>query len=443
MKSVALIDLVIPGKKANRDHTGGFGSFMQADGITGHLLSKMKSKLVELPVLHFGYIASLFRQKGWIVNFYSSDFKGEDFVFIASSMHCHLDEIEYAKRLKKQFPNSKIGFFGPFVISNPHFFEQVADFLIFGEVESAVQAFFESKCNFEGRLDFGIVKNLDSLPFPDWSSVDIKKYNYFPLLHKRPFISMQSSRGCSFNCNFCPYMVEQTKNYRRRSPHLVVDEIEKYVTENKVKSILFRDICFTLNKNHAESIAKEIIQRKIKIEWACETRVDCLTTELIDVMYESGLRGINFGIETGNLEILKESGKRSPTLELQRTLLKYLSKKGIRVNAFYMLGLVGDTPSTMKETMEFAASLNTMGAQFCTMTPFPGTSLFEEFKDRLLSKDFTDFNEYQPVADIQTSSPDEVKMAAAQAYRYYLRFPWIVKHGFKTLKRLVQNLLWF
>jgi radical SAM superfamily enzyme YgiQ (UPF0313 family) len=203
---------------------------------------------------------------------------------------------------------------------------------------------------------------------------------------------------------------------------------------------LFRDICYTLNKKHARRISELILERGLVLEWACETRLDCLDKDLIDLMVKSGLRGMNIGVETGDNEILERSGKTNPEIEKQQETIAYLHSKGVRINGFYMLGLTGDTAESMQRTIDYAKKLNTLGAQFCIMTPFPGTPLADQLGNALLTTDYTEFNEYQPVVDIGTSTPDEVRSAHGRAYRdYYLRPSWLASNGPKTFVRLIQN----
>jgi len=436
----ALVDLDIPGRKANRDHTGGFGSQMGAEGASGWIVGKLKQRLIELPVLCFGFTRAILRQAGHEATYYRGPTNGEDIIIIASSLHCYDEEVAFAKRERIKHPKSKIGFVGPFVKTNPEIFEEAADFLIFGELESTIFNFLDGKCEFSGKLNHGIVTDMERLPTPDWRGVDISQLSYFPLLHKRPFLTIQSSRGCSFDCDFCPYMVSQTKKYRRRKPEQVVEEIIVQQHRHGIRSMLFRDIVFTIHKKHVQQICQLMLENNVKLEWGCETRVDCLDEELLDQMHEAGCRGINLGIETGDIDILKMSGKKPPVLKEQENRIRYMHKKGIRVNAFYMLGLVGDTPKSMQNTIDYAKSLNTLGAQFCTMTPFPGTILYDRYKDALITKDFTKFNEYQPVVDIKTSTPEEVIAYASKAYRYYLRPQWLLPYGVKTSFRLLRNL---
>ncbi len=438
-----LVDLQLPNKKANREHTGGFGSFMSAKGTVGKFASLLKSKMINLPILSFAYTAALLREAGHQCSFAYHGPLAEpaDIVIIASSMHCYSDEIAFATLEKKRNPHAKIGFYGPFAQTRPDFFTPCADFIIGGEMESAIIAFLEGKHAFDGTLNFGVVQDLRALPMPDWAGMPIHEFSYFPMLFRRPFLPMQSTRGCSFDCDFCPYMVSQTKRFRRRPHEAVVDEMERNIEQYGMRSFLFRDICFTLNKKHAAAVAVQMIERKLDLHWGCETRVDCLTFELVDLLVSAGLKGVNLGIESPNNEILKSAGKSNPQVEFQEAMIAYLIKKNVWVNGFYMLGLPGDTRQTMKATVDYAIRLNTPGAQFCVTTPFPGTELYESQRSKILTEDFTKFNEYQPVMDIGTATPDEVTAAHASAYRnFYLRGSWMRKFAVPTTYRMLTNI---
>ncbi|MAE65750.1 MAG: hypothetical protein CMJ18_15890 [Phycisphaeraceae bacterium] len=438
----ALVDLHLKGRKANRDHTGGFGSMMHATGLVGGAVSRLKMRLIDLPLSSFGFAAALLRGAGHEVDFRHGPTGGADVILIASSMHCHEDEIAFARAERDRWPKARIGFYGPFVQTCPEKFEQDADFVIFSEMESALLAFLEGAHDFEGRLDYGVVADLERLPVPDWDGLDRRRFSYFPLLHRRPLLTVQASRGCSFDCDFCPYMVSQTKRHRLRPVESVLDEIQNDIERYGVRSILFRDIVFGLKKNHARQIAEGILNRGLRVDWACETRVDCLNEELIDLMVESGFRGTNLGIESGDLDLLRRNGRPPPTLARQWQMIAYLHKQRVRVNGFYILGMMGDTPQSMDQTVRYASYMNTVGAQFCTMTPFPGTRFFETVKDSLLETDFTRFTEYRPVVRIDSATPSEIERAAARAYRrYYLRPSWIARHGLSTPWRAARCLL--
>lgn len=438
----ALVDLHFGDRKANRDHTGGFGSMMSAEGLWGGLVSRVKMRLIDLPLTSFGFTAAILRRAGHTVRFEHGPTEGADVILIASSMHCHAEEVAFARQERRRHPEARIGFFGPFVQTNPHVFADAADFLIFGEMESAVLAFVDGGLDFSGRLDRGIVTDLARLPVADWDGLDLSPLGYFPLLHRRPFLTVQASRGCSFNCDFCPYMVSQTEKHRVRPVETVLDEIENDIERYGVRSILFRDIVFGLDRAHARAIAEGIMRRGLRLEWACESRVDCLKDELIDLMVASGLRGVNLGIESNDVRKLRDNGRPPPAPGRQQHTIAHLQRRGVRINGFYILGLLGDTPRSMADTIRYAGDLNTLGAQFCTLTPFPGTKFFERTRDSLLTSDFTQFTEYRPVVAIKSSTPQQIEQASARAYRgYYLRPRWLLRYGLPTAARLAQCLV--
>src|SRR5437868_2046306 len=121
----------MPNRKANRDHTGGFGSFMQAEGFFGGIVSGLKARLIKLPVLSFAYTAAMLREHGHESKFYmTGPLAPADVILIASSMHSYKYEVDFARQQKQLFPEARVGFYGPFAQTKPEFFAEVADFII-------------------------------------------------------------------------------------------------------------------------------------------------------------------------------------------------------------------------------------------------------------------------------------------------------------------------
>lgn len=435
-----LVDLDLPGGTTIREHAGSFGARMSSSGVAGRVVQWLKERLVRLPVTSFGYAAAMLREAGHEVGFSRGPVDKADVVVVASSLQCHRQEAAYCLELKRRMPEARIGLYGIVSSLMPDLFPG-ADFVIDGELEAAVAGFLEGTHDFRGRVETGVLKDLGPIPCADWRGMDAGRFSYFPLLHKRPVLPVVSSRGCSYACSYCSYMPMQGRAHRRRSPEAVVAEIAEGRRRNGARSYLFRDICFSLNRGHALEIAQRIRRDAPGVEWACETRVDCLDEALIDAMADSGFRGVNLGIESPDPEILKRAGKKPVELERQERIIGYLLSRGVRVNAFYILGLPGETPETMRATIAYARRLNTVGAQFCVLTPFPGTPLYAEYEGKLLTRDFARFTEYEPVVDIGSSTPAEVSEALAQAYGYYLRWGWISRHGGRTALRAVLNVV--
>ena len=173
-----------------------------------------------------------------------------------------------------------------------------------------------------------------------------------------------------------------------------------------------------------------------KIEWACETRFDLLDDQIIELMSKSGMKVVNLGIESSDQEILKQSGKKI-ALNKTQTIVEKLHANGIKVQAFFMLGLVNDSKQSMLNTINFAKHLNTFSAQFCVTTPFPGTRFFEDNKNKLIHTDWSKFTEYNPVMSIDLATPQEIEYARDFAYRtYYMSGKWLFRHGFNAISTI-------
>lgn len=418
----------------NKDYNGGFGTtFQVGKSLLARLLEMKRSSGEYFPIMPYGYLAAIFKNNGHTVNALTNEIPGDaDLVIIQCSLVRHNLELDFMKRIRNE-TNSKIGLVGPFVSVRPDLFSDYADFIIQGEPEEAALKIRD------GHVPSGIVKSnpindLDSLPFPDWSIFPVETFSYKPTLPKGPFTFIQGSRGCVYTCNYCPYKVFGV--YRERGVQNVVDEIEYLVQKYSIKSLMFRDPCFSFNKKRAAEIANEIIKRKINIEWGCETRLDNLDTELLELLYKSGLRAVKVGIESTNPNILKKQGRKLIEIGHQEKIIKYCDEKGVRVIAFYIIGLEEDTKESVTKTLGYAKRLNTDFANFTICTPIPGTEYYEQIKDRILEEDWEKFDNFHPVFKHKNFTPEELRELQEYAIvSYYIRPGFILKHLIRKLRR--------
>ena len=138
-------------------------------------------------------------------------------------------------------------------------------------------------------------------------------------------------------------------NIKNRSVENVIGEIEYLVEKYNMKGMLFRDPLFSGNKKRAKQIAETIIQKNLKIKWACETRLDCLNEDLLDTFYEAGCRVINVGVDSSDTQILDNVNRRLIDPDCQKKMVDHAHKLGIRITAFYVLGLEGETVETIEK----------------------------------------------------------------------------------------------
>lgn len=287
------------------------------------------------------------------------------------------------------------------------------------------------------------IQDVDSIPFPARHLFPIDLYRPGVVLNigvsGREYASMLTARGCPNKCAFCSSSHFWGTKVRLRSPENVVAEIESIIREYGVKEIFFKDDTFTYPLARAERICDLIIEKGIKLKWCCYARVGALSEKLIDKMKASGCFGLDFGIESGNQEILDRMSKHI-TLEQSRKAIQFAKSRGMMVYASFILGLPGDDFKTVNDTIEFATELNPHLAQFFMATPFPGTELYEE----AIQKGWIEHLDSWKDLDISAStkyrndalSNDDIRKLLRKAYRkFYLRFSYL----WQALKRIMRN----
>ncbi len=280
---------------------------------------------------------------------------------------------------------------------------------------------------------------LDEIPFPAYHLLPLME-DYNPPPHwgkKGKFASVITSRGCPYGCIFCSVTKAWGRKYRVRSSDNVLDELEILYKKYNVKYVSFRDSIFTLRKKRVIEICKGLIERKLNIKWNCNGRVNEVDEEMLLWMKRAGCTAIQYGIESGNEEILSRF-KRLKKDTIKKAI-DMTNKIGIEAHGYFMFGLPGETKATMRETINFAKSLNLYSAGFTSVTPFPGSELWEYCIDNNLILS-TDWSKYDlkglPVSRHLNLKPEEILRAQKTAFReFYIRPKIIYKH-LRNIKNL-------
>ena len=278
-------------------------------------------------------------------------------------------------------------------------------------------------------------KNLDALPFPRWDLMPIDRYTIpkSAAAGTLRFLPMLTSRGCPFGCNYCPYPVGQGLPWRNRSASNVVDELEHLVRDLGVQYVIFRDPLFSANKKRVAAICEEIVARGVKVQWRCETRIDCLDEATIAIMAKAGCVGVNFGVESTDPQVQKNV-ERKPISEQQFVdTMAMFRKHGIATFAFFVVGLPGDTVDTILKSIRFALGLGASWTQFTVATPFIGTRLH----DWAVEQGFVASDHYQIISANEGSIGNE-NLSPAQVHRLH-RFAQILQRNFINRRGVLKN----
>lgn len=298
-------------------------------------------------------------------------------------------------------------------IQNPY-----VDFLVAGEGEitffELVDALMKNKKDFshidglyfkkKGKIVVNkprqLITDLDSIPFPARDLFDLKIYCQAPTKKTSDKLAgpILTSRGCAFVCTHCISQKTWGRQVRFRSTANITKEIEECINKYGIEEINVFDDTFTLYQNRAMEICDMIITKKINIHWNALSRVNTMSLPLAKKMREAGCHLISFGLESGSQRILNLMKKRA-TLEMAKRAVKAVDTAGMRVHASFMIGNVGETEKTIKQTIAFAKSLPLDNATFFITSPYPGSELYNTAKAKGYITNQTRWEEFAPLTN--------------------------------------------
>lgn len=270
-----------------------------------------------------------------------------------------------------------------------------------------------------------LIDDLDSLPFPARHLLPMDRYT---ILDKRAIIGhIISSRGCPFNCIFCSSSLLFGKRFRARTARNVVDEIEQVVAHYKPQTIEFSDDLFTLNPKRVEAICSEIKRRGLDVAWACSSRVDTISRELLQKMKRAGCFLIYYGVESGSQRILNLM-RKGIRIKQAIDAVKWAKHVGIETLGSFIIGFPGETMKDIKKTIAFAKKLGIDYAQFSLATPYPGTELYDVAKSEglLVTEDWSQYTASIPIIETDNYSRKDLIKIFQRAYVSFYMSPRIL-----------------
>jgi len=223
--------------------------------------------------------------------------------------------------------------------------------------------------------------DINSLPYPARNRQTILQYNEM-FCKFSPNVSLLSSRGCPYHCNFClwPQVFYKNNLYRTRNVKSVADELEYLKSNYNFKEYYFDDDSINISKNHINDLCKEISGRKLNIHWACMGNAGNFDIDTVELMAASGCEAIKLGVESGADEILLTLKNKICREELIRKI-NYFKKFNIRTHLTFSIGHANETEKTLRETLDFIDRVNPESLQVSFLTPFPGTDLYNNLSD--------------------------------------------------------------
>ncbi|NTV02181.1 MAG: radical SAM protein [Chlorobiaceae bacterium] len=228
--------------------------------------------------------------------------------------------------------------------------------------------------------------------------------------------TIYTSRGCPWSCSFCAND-RMHKSWRGRSPENVVEEIATLHDPNRKKLIKIWDANFLTNIKRAEAICDLMIGRGLtNFRIMTETRAkDIVRAErILDKLRAVGLNKVGLGIESPNPQTLELMNKKNSLDDVSRAI-GLLERHHIGAEGYFIIGHQSESEADTMAYPEFAKSLGLKQALFMSMTPYPGTKIFEEYRSEgnITSTDWDLYNNFSPVVKTASmSTRDLVRMMA-------------------------------
>ena len=301
-----------------------------------------------------------------------------------------LDAAEVADAVKRSLPEIKTIIGGPHTSALPE--ETLKEFPAFdiaviGEGENTLVELIQSGRP-EGVKGLGYRKNgkivftEPRLRFSDLYESAPPAYDLFDLDYFRRnnkgslLLLLESSRGCPYSCTFCYRIVGKVLAMKRTQQ--IVDELEYLIKRFSPDSILFENGIFVHNRKLSLEVCDEISKRGLELPvLEVESTSHLLKREeFVEKLMKTGITVANFGIESGNTEILEEIGKGQKLEDIEKTVAN-CNRYGMKLDGFVILGHPGETVMSINETIKFTRTFDLRYINYAIMTPFPGTEVRE------------------------------------------------------------------
>jgi len=277
---------------------------------------------------------------------------------------------------------------------------------------------------------------------PAWSDLENLPFPRRDLLKKGAYFftnTMQISRGCPFQCDFCSVTAFYGHTYRLRPLEEVRQEVEHL--RQKKNFIFFVDDNIIGHQAYARDLFT--LLRDFKVKWLSHASLNIAENdELLKMAAESGCYGLFIGFESLSQETLQNHHKTLNQVHRYRDLIRKIHDQGIGIEGSFIFGSDGDDPSVFRQVADFCAETKIDAAVFAILTPYPGTSIYERYtrENRILSRDWDSYDMGHVVFQPKKMTVDQLQEGHDWVNQNFYSYPSMLKR-FWPLRRSHQVFL--
>ncbi len=280
--------------------------------------------------------------------------------------------------------------------------------------------------------DGGRAADLAGLPVARYDLLDLRRYHKAPLSSK-PFYTVETSRGCPYNCDFCGVSLFFGRQMRYRPVGDVVEEIRSL----GARSLIITDDNVTANPDRAAELFRALAP--LGVRWSGQFAMDALARpDVLKLAGQAGCRHAVVGVESLLEDNLRDVNKKQNLGASLDEAVGIFHDAGISFTASMILGLDHDTPETIDWTV---ARVLESGADFLLpwiLTPGPGSAIFDDMKaqGRLLHENFSLYNGTEVVFTPRRMTPGQLQQSATRAMQTFYRLGPCLRRGLAASHRM-------
>lgn len=255
------------------------------------------------------------------------------------------------------------------------------------------------------------ILDLDHLPQPCFDVIE----GFYWAGFRYPLLT---SRGCSYQCNFCSVPRLSGKKFRYRSPQNCIEELARVKTDKGIQSFEILDDNFTFLIDRAKDFCRELIKADLHLSWYCHNgiRADRFDDELARLMKEAGCTSVAFGIESGDESVFRRINKGEKLEDIVQAVAM-AREAGLLTVGYFIIGLPGDSLQAVKRTIAFQKTLKLDHYIYGIFIPYPGTKGEEDvLKEGRILRDIREASHFSDRPQVSIEYPYFTKKEIEEAY---------------------------
>lgn len=402
---------------------------------------------VKLPRLGALILGSILREKGHEVKVYVEEIREPEFKELATADVVGISTITSTAPRGFMWADKVRKAGVPVIIGGPHpsFLAEEAlmhgDYVVRGESELVINDLIH--CIANNQLPYHLpgvsfkdgdqvinnprgpfVQNLDSLPIPDYSLIPGWEK------HGR-VVSIETSRGCPYDCSFCAVVKMFGRKYRFNSIDRVLEEVRQYT--GKTGHIFFCDDNFTAKPARTKELLTRMLEEGLLTGWSAQVRVEAAKDpELLELMARTRCFMVYVGLESVNPRSL-ELYRKHQTLDDIKQCVRTFHHYGIHVHGMFVIGSDVDDVKTIHETTKFARELKIDSVQLLILTPIPGTEVYDQLENegRIFDHNWANYDGHNVVFEPKLMSSYELQLETFRAMDKFYTYSSLARYFLK------------